>query len=507
MKGRSKAASAFLFGSLVFLYLHLFILPHTPVFAWGDQSIFLHDARRMLDGDVIYRDFFEFTFPGTPLLYFGLFKVWGPRAWIPDFMLLAMGVGLAWLGTVIAKSVMKGAVAFLPALLFLVLPFRSILDGTHHWYSVLAVTAALAILMDSRSTRRIALAGILCGLATCFTQSRGPMAALGILAFLAWERRQNRESWRWLLNRALCLFGTFFATVAIFNAYFIWKAGLARFLYCTVVFVFKYYPSERYNNWRAYLRFSDIPHITPWSKPLEGGIWVAIHGLIPFIYALALVYVWRRKLGTPLDIRARLVLLNVFGVFLFLGVAPSPGYARLCSVSLPGFISLVWCLDGLGRFRVALLRLLCVAMLALAAVEVIDKQTHWRREIAVPTGRTAYLDAKTFDKFNWMAEHTEPGEYVFGDQLLCFALGVRDPAEIAFITNDEYTRPEQVRNLVEALQTHRAKFVLWYAGLDSSPSSSDHLGPLRFYLRTYYHPVQRFANLDQVMERNDERSQ
>ena len=94
-------------------------------------------------------------------------------------------------------------------------------------------------------------------------------------------------------------------------------------------------------------------------------------------------------------------------------------------------------------------------------------------------------------------------ESFFGDQLVCFALGLRDPAEIDFITPTDYTRPEQVANVMHALERERVRYVLWYVGLDSPPADAqDHLAPLRAYLFSRYRMVKTFGDGDQVWERN-----
>ena len=82
-----------LFGALVFLYLHLFILPHTAIWRGGDQTIQLLNAMRMREGQVIYRDFFHFLLPGTELVYLALFKIFGLWVWIPNVMLIVLGLG------------------------------------------------------------------------------------------------------------------------------------------------------------------------------------------------------------------------------------------------------------------------------------------------------------------------------------------------------------------------------------------------------------------------------
>ena len=131
------------------------------------------------------------------------------------------------------------------------------------------------------------------------------------------------------------------------------------------------------------------------------------------------------------------------------------------------------------------------------------RQRHWRGYLDLPTGRTAFLDPVPYEKYRWISERTHSSEPLFGDQLVSFALGLRDPAEIAFITPDDYTRPEQVTNLIQALERERVRYVLWYPDLDSPPSAAgDHLEPLRAYLRGRYHVARVFADGDRIWDRN-----
>ena len=88
---------------------------------------------------------------------------------------------------------------------------------------------------------------------------------------------------------------------------------------------------------------------------------------------------------------------------------------------------------------------------------------------------------------------------------MCFALGLGDPAQVPFVTTTEYTRPQQVHNVINGLEKHQVRFVVWYAGLnlpDSPRNSHDNLGPLRAYLRQHYHIAKSFATSDMILERN-----
>src|SRR5580700_8022178 len=92
--------------SCVFIYLQVFVPPFTPRLASGDQAIYLHHATRMLDGELIYRDYDHFTTPGTDVVYAALFKLFGVRAWIPQAMLILIGLVSVWLSIRIARALL-----------------------------------------------------------------------------------------------------------------------------------------------------------------------------------------------------------------------------------------------------------------------------------------------------------------------------------------------------------------------------------------------------------------
>jgi hypothetical protein len=493
----------FLPAAVAFLYLEVFMLPHIPLLARDDQSIYLLNATRMLYGQVMYRDFFQFTPPGTELLYSALFRWFGVRAWIPQGILILIGVGLTWLGIVISAKLMRGWSTLLPSLLFLAFAFRSTLDATHHWYSTLAVITALAVTIRRRSPRRLAAAGALCGLATCFTQLQGLAGVLAIGLFLIWECRRKTQTLPSLLKAEAWLVGPFLSTIAALTTYFLWKVGPERFWFCTVVFGLKFYRSEWFNTWKVYM--ADLP-------PLHSGLdlprWVGflfIHVVVPLVYLLFFVRYWRASANRPLEPWDRLLLVNMVGLFLFLGVAAAPSYFRLCSVCLPALIIVVWFLNHPGRLEQTALRLLWVAALVLAIAGPASRQRHWRAYLNLPTGRTAFLDPVVYNEYRWLSERTRPTELFFGDPLMCFALGLRNPAEVNFLTNTDYTRPEQVANVMQVLENDRVHYVvLWDFALDvpRPDPAGDHLGPLDAYLRIHYHVVNTFADGDVVWERN-----
>jgi hypothetical protein len=158
-----------LLGAATYLYFNLFSPSHTPILLGGDQVYFWTYAQRMMDGERIYRDFFQFTPPGTDLLYLGLFKLFGPSVWVTNATVLALGVALCWLCFALAGEIMERQSAMLATIFFLVIVYGKLLNGTHHWFSVLAIMGALKIYMGEASAARTLGAGALLGLASFFT--------------------------------------------------------------------------------------------------------------------------------------------------------------------------------------------------------------------------------------------------------------------------------------------------------------------------------------------------
>src|SRR5215472_14877750 len=101
----------------VFLYVNLFYPPCTPIYLFVDQVTQLFDARRMLDGLVLYKDFFQVTPPGTQVAYLLLFKLFGVRTWIPNVMLIVLGLSIMGLMMVIGRKVIPAKGALLAAAL------------------------------------------------------------------------------------------------------------------------------------------------------------------------------------------------------------------------------------------------------------------------------------------------------------------------------------------------------------------------------------------------------
>jgi hypothetical protein len=489
-----------LVASAIFLYLQLFALPAIPRVATGDQSIYLNSAARIYEGQLIYRDYDQFTFPATDVLYLGLFKLFGVRAWIPQFMLLLVGVLSLWLSIVIAGTVLRGPAVFLPGALFLVLPYSSYLDATHHLYNVFAAMVALAIVIRRRTLFRITIAGVFWGIATCFAQSL-VLGQLCFSLFLVWEQRQKYNNWKKVFRTQAFAWGSYAAILLAVNGYFVWKAGVRKFGYYTGFFILKYFPTYRIGGWSTYLRGWPSPH--KWTNWPDLAAFPLIHGLVPLIYVVFFILFWRRIRVESNEYWNRLVLINVTGLSLFLTVASAPSWNRLYTISMPALVMLVWFVSSSTAVHLSLRRLLCGSVLALAIARPLVDQIRWRAVLDLPTGSTVFFDSGLYEETKWVQERTLPGDYFFGDQLICFDLRLKNPGRVAYVTPFAFTTAEEIADLVQSLDTHKVELVSWYPGLDDPRAiEGNHLEPLRRYLAEHYRIAQRFTNGHLIWQRN-----
>lgn len=509
MAARFKASHAgstlLVLASSLYLYCFTFFPPFLPVFyGQSDSDIYLAHAQRMYEGELIYRDFFEFLTPGATLVNLLFFKLFGLRAWIPNLLIVLLGAGLVWVGVAISRKLMSPGVALLPGALFLVDARYYFYDPGHHWYSSLAVLAGIAVLIERRTLMRIAAAGCFCGLSACFTQTRGLVAAVGFVVFLWWDSRQRQTGRRDFFRNMAWFVAGFAAILLLVNGYFIWKAGPARFFWCTVVYVLKYYPRQA--DWNSILVFPANLHggaAAPHSLRLYENIAKTFFDVAaaPCICILVLArYLWRagKKSWADWD---RPVLVAIVGLFLFLSMASAPAPSRILPGSLPGFILLGWLLDSRGKLARSFWALCTVGVLAAATFSVTRSRPNEIGVLTTAQGKMGFSEDGdyVFSEYQWVQQHTQPGEFFYraGFPDINFYLDLRNPTPLPRVTNNGYTTPGQVKEVIDGLERHPTRYIAWNTRyLDPIPAWEDpsdaHLEPLRDYIRAHYVPVEFF---------------
>ena len=502
-----------LFCALASLYFSHFRIPFTPIWESNDQWDVLKDPARMWEGDRIYRDFYEQTTPGTAVVDLLFFRLFGLKNWIPNLHVILLGLGLTWLVVIVSRKIFceRQFLTLLPGFLFLTFAFFPHMQDTHRWYSCAAALAALAVVTEERAFWRLAAAGVLSGVCSFFTQTQGVFVVIGLAAFLLWDGHRRVCKGRELYWQVSCLLGSFAVTVLATDGYFIWVAGLGRFLDCVVRIPVLYLSADPANTWHVYM--SEMQRPAHWYNLPGLARYLLIYALVPLVYVLFTVR-YRRETASGEE-RVRVMLLNIMGLSLFASVALAPSYFRLCTVSPLAFVALIYWIRGEGKFRRILAGLLWISVFYLGVVFPLRAQISPTVYLPLPRGRMAFdpQSAGDYELMRWLSSQTRPGEFVLGTGKIDFIypLALRPVDETSGYENSRATRPEWVQSAVAALERNRVRFIEWPPdSIDPNfyRPEQDYLAPLRDYVQSNYHLVRRFENptgdeLAEIWERNE----
>lgn len=230
-KERSIVAGA----AVLVLFLILF-RGATPIFPFdtGSNGVFFDQAARVLAGEVMYRDFFEFVGPGVVYLQALVLLVAGPTIRALTFAMVLQGALLAALVHTLAARVCGRGWRLLPPAAFVVLVYAPYVLGDHKWPALACALSGLIVL--SRAPRTAAasfVGGALVGGTAVFTQDIGAGVTAGVVAYLILRRTPARHLFALILGCA--------TPMGLAFAYFSWKAGAS-----TVVYDWLLYPLQRY---------------------------------------------------------------------------------------------------------------------------------------------------------------------------------------------------------------------------------------------------------------------
>jgi 4-amino-4-deoxy-L-arabinose transferase-like glycosyltransferase len=193
-----KSACDWGVASLLFVFSVLFLLPFLNfTILFPDEGITLQGAQRILDGQVLYRDFFTFYTPGSYYWTALRFRLLGSSFFAGRIVLLVYGGVISVALYMLARRVCSRWIAALTAYLFLVigLPYRFLV--LHNWDStVLAVLALYAAVRWAESSHPAwAFAtGTLVSLTCLFEQSKGAGLVVGLALGLLLLARYGRRS-------------------------------------------------------------------------------------------------------------------------------------------------------------------------------------------------------------------------------------------------------------------------------------------------------------------------
>jgi hypothetical protein len=202
----------------------------------GDEGVLLHGAQRMLQGDRIYTDFFEFLPPGGFVLTELWLRVAGPSMLAARSLAIITIAGIAGFTFLACRQASRNA----PFSAFLTIAWIMMSQGiwtqlSHHWFttmfSMAGMWAALVYAGEADHRRRWPLvAGAAAGAASMVTPTCGALAMLAALAVFLPLRRHRLALIVYIAAGALVPVGLVLylvwihAFVAAFNDVIVWAA-------------------------------------------------------------------------------------------------------------------------------------------------------------------------------------------------------------------------------------------------------------------------------------------
>ncbi len=491
------------------LYATLFLLPGTPFFYEGDHLIFLADVMRMFNGEVIYRDFFQFTFPGTHVWYYALFGIFGYNFAVLNWTIIFIGIGGGVLCLEFSRRMIshRYLIYFAP-MVYLLFGFRWLgIDGSHRMFSPLAIAGAVFILLDKCSWQRLVGAGALCALASYFTQHRGLIAVGAISFFLLGEAFIIKQDWRKTLLSLVYLNTSFIIVLAILCAYFIAAAGFDNFYQSTVVFL-QNYRADTHNNFNIFMR--EIPGLIESGKILAVAVFGFYYILVAPAFAVVFIIFALKRRREDWTFWRKPLLLATVGGGLMLTTMLSPSVFRFYQVSILSVILVAWLLDyffGKVKFFKPLIFVFYGGLIILTVMLAARSQTYPELvTMDAPVGRVVFLNELTSGRYVWLKDHTKVGESVYETYAptVYFPLLLKNPTQMPLIRDSSYTPPEQIAGVVKSLKENPPKYILWdryWSKPAAERAPNDSLAPLYDYLIENYQPVpQSFDYGERILE-------
>lgn len=437
-----------LVGAASALFLHLVLFRGvTPIFpfAAGSNGVFFDEGLRILNGEVMYRDFFEFLTPGTPYVNAAVIALFGPRIAAFGYLSVVIGATLAWLLHRLSARAVGPGYRLIPAVAFVVLVYAPFGLGNHKWPALAAGFGGLLLLLRSTSASASILSGALFGLSAVFTLDFGVGMTAGAVLYLLTDAVQGRR------RAAAVVLGCLLST-GLAMSYFVAKAGLFTVIYDCLVF-----PLTRYRNENQF-RVDLFDHLGPRT---QAQLALCAAGIVSGVF-FALV-----KRETDETTR----LLSFVGLGLIVATVHRPVTPAVAAIRCaPLLIPLARGMELLGRSRPGPLRWGNLGLLTVLATGVtwgtvsLIAQRQWMDPLTRETHRAGEVWVRSpLREVSWIETQTREGDAVFLLPIkggLHFLSRTRSAVSIPYVMGSKNTL-EHIHRVVGEIETKRPAVGVW----------------------------------------------
>lgn len=226
-----------------------------------DEGSQAAQALRLLEGDVIYRDFFTVVTPGSYYTVAWLFEMFGTELMVMRWTVLGLGLGILLATLAAARHMIVWPFAAAAALMTLVWGWFLVAPNFYSWEAAFFSLIALVCHLRFAATSRIAwivAAGVAAGLTILIKQNVGAYtAAASLLALWLSAPFEARFDFRQRIRSSLWLTGGAVVPV-LFTIVVLVAEGAGPYLYESWI----YYPLAKYPG-RFSLPYPDFYPLLP----------------------------------------------------------------------------------------------------------------------------------------------------------------------------------------------------------------------------------------------------
>ena len=487
---------------------YLTLLPRN--LSGADESVYLYEAKRVLEGEVPYRDVFEITTPGWLYLMAALFRLFGVTLATARFAMAVLhGLSAAALYATCRRLGVRWSFAWLAPLAYLLVCQPAWPIASQHWlgtFLTIGLLLSCAALPGRRASWAL-LPGIVVGLLIAVLQQRGVFVGSGVAVWLVADRlllrRYADDADAPALGAQLALLAVGAALVVVpMAAGLIASAGFAPVWQALVIHPLFNYRRFTQATWGQQGALLSAQAAYTFPRLLK---------YLPLIVAfdllrLAILLVRRRQCGEA----RRLMLLVVFCVTSTLSILYFPDYIHIAFIAPPFFVAgaesvergaRAWLADS-RAWRVAA-PLLAAAVLALAGVRL--QQNLVRSRAAFPVSReTAFGHVDWATPFEAHLHDTVRGlmETVPSRELFCYPIlsslyltvGAHNPTRFQFLL-PAYSGPAQMEEVIGVLERRKLPYIVALTGFVAADD------PVVAYLRRDYEPMLEAGDVGSVIFR------
>ncbi len=220
--------------SVLYLYLERFL------YTFSDAGIFAYGALRIINGEILYKDFFASNSPLNYFLLALLFKIFSPATtvtlWTTFVVLGLISVGIY----LVSKEVNFSEVFSYLMVCFFIFPQPlKFFEYSHHWLSSCSAIFAIYFFLrfvKNRLNSVLFLAGVFTGITTGFFHPKGVLLFLGLLLSMVFiEFGLNK------LKYYLTLIIGYLLPILLISIYFLFNNAFYDFFYDLFIWPVKNY--------------------------------------------------------------------------------------------------------------------------------------------------------------------------------------------------------------------------------------------------------------------------